>query len=188
MERPHLLLAIYKNLKSVMIHFKPEFSIAISIMEDKHGDMSFFKIPKCTNPCISLSVIGLSSSLTWNDLMEKGDLSMTYKSTSILGHIPISSLRLNVSLYLTNSLQTSSCSSFDKQDWLRSIVFSIVCLSVIFLLHLDLTRDMDLWTLPFLPAAYFKNYCIFQIYCARTQKRVFTESLLQDYLLNFVIS
>ena len=52
---------LFKNLKLVMILFKHEFFLAISIMGEEYGDISCFKIPKCTNLCISLSIIGLSS-------------------------------------------------------------------------------------------------------------------------------
>ena len=42
----------------------------------------------------------LSSSFTWYGLRKNGDLSVTSISTSILGHAPVSSLKLNASLYL----------------------------------------------------------------------------------------
>ena len=52
---------LFKNLKSVIILFKFEFVLAISFMGEEYGEMSGYKIPKCTNLHISSSIIGLSS-------------------------------------------------------------------------------------------------------------------------------
>ena len=75
-----------------MILFTFDFFPAISIMGDEYGDMSCFKIPKCTKLCISLSIIGLSS-LTCNGLMKSGDLFITCTFTSIFEQITIFSLK-----------------------------------------------------------------------------------------------
>ena len=76
----------------------------------------------------------LSSSLTWLGLIKNGDLSITSISISILGHIPISTLRLSASLYLYSMSITSFFSSLDSHDVSKSIYFSSICLSVIYFL------------------------------------------------------
>ena len=97
-----------KNLKSAMILFKLGFFLAISIIGEEYGDMSFSKVPKCINLYISFSIIGLSSNLTQNGIMKNGDLSMTCKSSSIFGQVSISSLGLKTSLYFIQINSTFS--------------------------------------------------------------------------------
>ena len=80
------------------------------------------------NHFISLSINALSSSLTWYGLIKNGDLSVM--SISMLGHVPISSLKLNASLYLYNIFMTSFFSSSVKHELSRSIYFSNISLSV----------------------------------------------------------
>ena len=55
-------------------------------------------------------------------------------STSMLGHVPISSLRLNVSLYLYSISITLNFSSLFKHDIPKSMYFSNISLSAMFLL------------------------------------------------------
>ena len=45
-----------QNLKSEMLLFKFEFLLAMTIRGKRFGDKTCFKIPKCTNLCISLSI------------------------------------------------------------------------------------------------------------------------------------
>ena len=101
-------------------------------MSEEFCDMSSFRIPKCASFCSSLSTICLSSSLTYTGYLKNGDLSITCKSTSVFRHVSVSSLRLNVPLYLFNKSCTSSCSSFEKHDWCSAIVIFMLCLFVIF--------------------------------------------------------
>ena len=74
------------------------------------AEKPFFNILKWHNLVISLFSIYLSSSFTLYDVMENGDLSITSISTSKLGHMSISSLKLNASLYLYNLSIDSSFS------------------------------------------------------------------------------
>ena len=61
---------------------------------------------------------------------KNGNLSVTSISTSILGHVPISSLRLNASLYLYNIYITSLFSSLFRHELSKSIYLSRIYLSV----------------------------------------------------------
>ena len=76
----------------------------------------------------------LSSSLMWYGLMKNGDLFVTSISTSMLGYVPISSLRLNASLYLNNISITFIFSSLLRHELFRLIFFSKISLSVMCLL------------------------------------------------------
>ena len=78
--------------------------------------------------------MALSSSFTWYGLIKNGDLSVTSISTSMFGHVPISSLRLNASLYLYNISITFTFSSLFRHEVLKSMYFSNISLSVMFLL------------------------------------------------------
>ena len=88
-----------------------------------------FNIPRKHNLFISLSNMFLSSSLTWYGLIKKGDLSLMSISTSILEQVPISSLKLNVSLYLCNISTTYFFSVSDRQDLSKSMYLSSISLS-----------------------------------------------------------
>ena len=68
-----------------MILLKFEFFLALNIMGEEQGDMSCFKIPKYTNISVSLSIIGLSSTLTWKGFMKDGDFSTTVNPLQFLG-------------------------------------------------------------------------------------------------------
>ena len=71
----------------------------MNIMGKEYGDISCFETPRYSNLCISLSIKGLSSFWIGKD-PKNGDLSITCKSPSMVGHAPISSLRLNAFLLL----------------------------------------------------------------------------------------
>ena len=68
-------------------------------MGEEYRDISYFKMPECTNLPISLPITCLLSSLVWKGLTKNWDVPTTGKSTSILGHVSISSVRLNTPLY-----------------------------------------------------------------------------------------
>ena len=64
--------------------------------------------------------------------MKNGDLSVTSISTSIFGHVPISSHKLNVSLYFYNIsitcfFSTSVRHDLSKSTYLSNISFSYIC-------------------------------------------------------------
>ena len=61
--------------------------------------------------------------------MKKRDLSVTSTSTSILGHVAISSLKLNVSLYVYNISITCFFSSYVSPDLSKSTYLSNISLS-----------------------------------------------------------
>ena len=68
-----------------------------------------------------------------NGLVKNGDLSVTSISTAVLGHVPISSLRLNASLYLYNISITSFFSlsvrhDFSKSTYLCPIFLGLSCI------------------------------------------------------------
>ena len=77
----------------------------------------------------SLSMHCLSSSLTWNGQVKNGELLMTSISTLILGYVPLSSLKLNASLYLYN---------MSSKNFSESVK------------HVHLAMDVDHLTLVFL--------------------------------------
>ena len=77
-------------------------------------------------------------SFAWLWSYKNWDLSLTSISTSMLGHVPISSLRLNPSLYLYNISITSFFSSFVRHELSKSMYLSNISLSVMyFLLSLE---------------------------------------------------
>ena len=68
-------------------------------------------------------------------------------STSILGQVPISSLKLNT-LYLYSMSITSFFSLSIKHDFSKSIYFSNISLSVMYFFHhWDITMDIFLLSL-----------------------------------------
>ena len=71
------------------------------------------------------------SHMIW--LIKNGDLSVTSISTSMFGHVSISSLRSNASLYLYNICITFIFSSLLKHELLKLTYFSNISLSVMFL-------------------------------------------------------
>ena len=68
--------------------------------------------------------------------MKNGDLHVMSISTSMFGHVPISSLKLNVSLYLYNISITCYFSTPDRHDLSESTYLSNSSLSDIYFLSL----------------------------------------------------
>ena len=95
-------------------------------------------------------MIALSSSFTLYAPMEHGDLSVTYISTSMFGHVPISSLRLNTSLCMDKMSITSFFSTSERHNFLNLHIFLIYLhLSHFSSHHPYLTMDIFHWILPF---------------------------------------
>ena len=71
---------------------------------------------------------------TWHyttySLLKNGDLSVTSISASMFRHVPISSARLNASLYLNNISIAFIFSSLTKHELIRLMYFSDVSLLV----------------------------------------------------------
>ena len=123
-----------------------------------------------------MSINALSSSLTWCGLIRNGDLSVTSISTSILGQVQISSLKLNVSLYSYSISITSFFSSLVKHDLSRSMYFSNISLSAIYL-HLSFGSNHG-----YLSSGAF---CSFFLQCVYKFVKVFTKLFCS---FKFVIS
>ena len=81
--------------------------------------------------------------------MKNGDLSVMSISTSIFGQVPISSLKLNASLYLYNISMTCFCSESDRHDFSKSTLFLVFpYLTCVSFHHLSLTIDTYPLLLP----------------------------------------
>ena len=94
-----LLILVFNNLKSTTGLLSFVIFLVISITGEVWLVVFLDKIPSETNLCICQSIMGLSSSLMGKGLTKNGVSSITSMSTLILGHSPISSLRLKAFLY-----------------------------------------------------------------------------------------
>ena len=104
--------------------------LEISMTGDVWLVLFLVTIPRCTSLSISQSICSLSSSATLNGLTKKGVLSCRSICTLILGHVPISSLRLNAFLFLLHIVIKYLFSFSDMCDLLRFICFSRISKSV----------------------------------------------------------
>ena len=79
----------------------------------------------------------------------------------MFGHVPISSLRLNASLYLNNiSITLIFSQSYLNMNYLDKCTFLIfLCLSCTFFHHLDITMDICLSVISVL----FPFQCIYKV-------------------------
>ena len=110
----------FRCLKSVTTLLSFVSFLLINITGLEQAENPSFNMPKWHNHFISLSIKALSSSFTCYGLMKNGDLSVTSISISILEHVPISSLRLNASLYFFNISSTSFFSFSIRHDFSKS--------------------------------------------------------------------
>ena len=93
-----LRILVFSNLKSTIGLLSLVSFLVISITGEVWLVLFLDKIPKCTILSICQSIIGLSFSLIGKGLTKKGDLTMTSISMVMLGHWPISSLKLKAGL------------------------------------------------------------------------------------------
>ena len=140
-----LLILVFSNLKSTTGLLSLVIFLVIIITGEVWLVVFLVKIPKDTSLCICQSIMGLSSSLMGKGLTKNGESSMTSMSILILGHSPISSLRLKAFLCCKiMSIKTASpCSS--SVLLLRSIYLQSICSSVMFLLG-SLLSSQGYWS------------------------------------------
>ena len=96
-----LKILVLSNLKSTTDLLSFVNFLVISITGDVWLVLFLDNIPKDTNHSICSSINSLSGSLNGNGLTKKDNSSITCISAVRFGHAPISSLKLNVSLYLS---------------------------------------------------------------------------------------
>ena len=148
-------------LKSVTTLLSLVNFLLINITGLEYAENSSFNIPIWHNHFISLSINALSSSLTWYGLIKNGDLSVTPISTSIFGHVPISSLKINTFLYLYSMFITPFFSSLVKHELSKFMYFSSISLSVM-CIHSSLGSNHDTCLLV-ISALFLSSMCL-QIY------------------------
>ena len=129
-----LLILVFNNLKSTTGLLSFVSFLVISITGEVWLVVFLDKIPRETNLCICQSMIGLSSSLMGKGLTKNGVSSITSMSTFILGHSPISSLRLKAFFYLRIISISSVFPSSSKVLSVKSMYFHKISSSVMFLL------------------------------------------------------
>ena len=129
-----LLILVFSSLKSTTGLLSFVIFLVISMTGEVWLVVFLDKIPRETNLCICQSMIGLSSSLMGKGLTKNGVSSITSMSTLILGHSPISSLRLKAFLYFRIISISSAFPSSSKVLSVRSMYFHKISSSVMFLL------------------------------------------------------
>ena len=97
--------------------------------------------------------------------MKNGDFSVTSISISMLGHSPISSLRLNASLYLCNKSLTCVFSTLVKHELSKFIYLSKISPSIIyFLLSVSSNKGIFLQNFLLHSSSDSQIYCISYIH------------------------
>ena len=129
-----LLILVFSSLKSTTGLLSFVIFLVISMTGEVWLVVFLDKIPSETNLCICQSIMGLSSSLMGKGLTKNGVSSITSMSILILGHSPISSLRLKAFFYLRIISISSAFPSSSKVLSVRSMYFHKISSSVMFLL------------------------------------------------------
>ena len=121
-----------------------------------------------------------------DEVWSYGDLSVTSISTSILGHAPISSLKLNVSLCLYSISMTSIFSTLFKYEFSKSLYFSNISLCHVFLF---ITRVQPWIIFLWNPLFSFFLQCVYKfikvlkkLFCS-FKSIVLTQILLEVFLV-----
>ena len=129
-----LFILVFNSLKSTTGLLSFVTFLVISMTGEVWLVVFLDKIPRETSLCICQSIMGLSSSLMGKGLTKKGVSSNTPISTLILGHSPISSLRLKAFYYFKIISISSAFPSSSKVLSIKSIYFHKISSSVMFLL------------------------------------------------------
>ena len=114
----------FNCLKSITGLLSAVSFLEMSITGDVWLVLFLVTIPRCTSLSISQSICALSSSATLKGLTKKGVLSWRSMWTLILGQSPISSLRLNASLFFLHTDIKYFFSFLEMCDLSKLICFS----------------------------------------------------------------
>ena len=124
-----------KCLKSVPVLLSLGTFPLIKMTGPENAEKTSFKLPKQHNLSIYLSKIALSFSFTQYGQIRNVDLSVTSISRSMLGHVPISSPKLSVSLYLYSMSMTPFFSDSERHDILNLYTFLLSLCLIYFSFH-----------------------------------------------------
>ena len=116
-----LKILVFNNLKSTTGLLSFVSFRVINITGDVWLVLFLDNIPNDTNLSICSSINSLCGSLNGNGLTKKDDSSITYISAVRFGYAPISSLKLNASLYFTTNFINLAFSLDIRCDWDKSI-------------------------------------------------------------------
>ena len=124
-----LKILVFNNLKSTTGLLSFVSFLVINITGDVWLVLFLDKIPKDTNLSICVSINSLSVSLKGKGLTKRGNSSITCISAVRLGHAPISSLKLNASLYFIIIFINLAFSLDVRWDLDKSIFSYKICVS-----------------------------------------------------------
>ena len=116
-----LKILVFNNLKSTTVLLSFVSFLVINITGDVWLVLFLDNIPNDTNLSICSSINSLSVSLNGNGLTKKDDSSITCISAVRFGHAPISSHKLNTSLYFSTNFINLAFSLDVRCDWDKSI-------------------------------------------------------------------